>query len=422
MFRICFISLILFLFSSQSIFANGIIVNEASNGTSGAREFYELLVVGSASNPTGAVDLDGWIVDDNNGDWEGTTTGVGIAPGYLRFDATSDVANCASLSSMTPGSIIVVYNALDPNNNLPPDDSTDSNGDGVFVLPAQGSCMTTCNGPPSSSNSGYASCVVPAATPSYSRVALRNGGDVAQTRDPSATLFHGFAYGDITLPYPPGSFNVSTSSGSSSTFVFSCGSWFDGGNFSRESAAGDTPGAVNNTENGILRDRIIAGTFDYGNLSNPLNCSGGDSSVNVIKSVKVWDPSNSGLYAVPGNDVVYSILITNTGGTALDEDSIFLVDAMPSEVSFYNDDFDDGGPETDPIIDVNSNSGLTLTFGLDIGFSNGSTPPVDLDDCDYTPAAGYDSDVRFICINPKGSMVAGTPNPSIEFKFRSRIL
>ena len=76
MFRICFISLILFLFSSQSIFANGIIVNEASNGTSGAREFYELLVVGSASNPTGAVDLDGWIVDDNNGDWEGTTTGA----------------------------------------------------------------------------------------------------------------------------------------------------------------------------------------------------------------------------------------------------------------------------------------------------------------------------------------------------------
>ena len=125
---------------------------------------------------------------------------------------------------------------------------------------------------------------------------------------------------------------------------------------------------------------------------------------------------------MPGNDVVYSILITNTGGTALDEDSIFLVDAMPSEVSFYNDDFDDGGPESDPIIDVNSNSGLTLTFGLDIGFSNGSTPPVDLDDCDYTPAAGYDSDVRFICINPKGSMVAGIPNPSIEFKFRSRIL
>ena len=47
----------------------GIVVNEIfQNGTTGA-SWIELLVVGDPSNPTAAVNLEGWIVDDNNGDY-----------------------------------------------------------------------------------------------------------------------------------------------------------------------------------------------------------------------------------------------------------------------------------------------------------------------------------------------------------------
>ena len=39
--------------------AAGLIINEASQGTSGAKEFYEFMVVGHAGSPTGAVNLNG---------------------------------------------------------------------------------------------------------------------------------------------------------------------------------------------------------------------------------------------------------------------------------------------------------------------------------------------------------------------------
>jgi hypothetical protein len=77
----------------------------------------------------------------------GSISGVGIAPGYARFDTQTDIANCSTLDSVSPGSIIVVYNDGDPNLNLPADDTNDANGDGVYILPAKGSCIRTCAGP-----------------------------------------------------------------------------------------------------------------------------------------------------------------------------------------------------------------------------------------------------------------------------------
>lgn len=408
------------LMVSASSAAQGIIVNEASNGPSGAKEFYELMVVGSTASPTGAVDLHDWIIDDNNGDWEGSVTGVGTAPGYARFDAVTDSANCSSLSSLSPGDLIVVYNGNDPNGNLPADDTTDSNGDGVYVFSAQSSCMKSCSGPPSSSNSGYSSCTT-AATPTYASLALRNGGDVAQARNPSAVLYHGFTYGDIATPYPTGSFKVGSGSGSSSTFSFSCGSWFEGANFSKSSATTDTPGAVNDSDNATLRGRIQAGSFNYADLLDPTNCTSLAPALSAEKTVSVWDPDSDGLYSIPGNDVVYSITITNTGGADIDAGTIFLVDMMPPELRFYNDDIDDDGPESDPVIGIDTGSSLTLDYGSDVAFSNALTKPADFAACAYTPTAGYDANVRFICFNPKGSMAAGGSNPSFEIKFRAQI-
>ena len=48
---------------------------------------------------------------------------------------------------------------------------------------------------------------------------------------------------------------------------------------------------------------------------------------------------------VPGNDVIYTIEFTNTGDGPTDAGSVLLIDAMPSEIEFYNGDIDDGGPE-----------------------------------------------------------------------------
>ena len=110
---------------------------------------------------------------------------------------------CSGLAAVAPGSIIVVNNDDDPNLNLPADDASDANNDGVYVLQARGDCVRTCAGPPTNSNISYSACSTPA-TPSYRQLALRNGGDAVQARDPAGNLFHGFAYGDIDPPYPAG--------------------------------------------------------------------------------------------------------------------------------------------------------------------------------------------------------------------------
>ena len=91
---------------------------------------------------------------------------------------------------------------------------------------------------------------------------------------------------------------------------------------------------------------------------------------------------------------------------------------MPSEVTFYNDDIDDGGAETAPVSFAETNSGLSFDFSTDVGFSNGTTAPSSFDECTYQPSAGYDTDVSFICFNPKGAMMGQS---SVSLSFRARI-
>ncbi len=309
------------LFASAGLAqASGLIVNEASQGPSGAKEFYEFMVVGNAGNPTGDVNLDGWIFDDNNGEWGSGGGGVGTSPGYARFDATSNATMCSALSSISPGSIIVVYNDGDPNANLPADDANDSNGDGVYVFQARGDCIKTCAGPPTTSDISFSTCTT-AATPSYSPLALRNGGDVAQSRDSAGVLFHGFTYGDIGTPYPAGSFRIGSASETGRSFVFSCGSWFVEVNFSRVAATSDTPGATNNTDNETFRQKIITGTFNYSSLTDPSNCSAGPSVDLVITKTNTHgvngeiDQTNDTVTS--GTMTTYTLVVTNNGPDAV---------------------------------------------------------------------------------------------------------
>ena len=146
------------------------------------------------------------------------------------------------------------------------------------------------------------------------------------------------------------------------------------------------------------------------------------ASLTGSKSVSVWDPGGSGLYAVPGNDVVYSITGTNTGVGATDSNSIVLIDPIPDDLEFYNDDIDDGGPETNPVsFSQTSGAGLSFNYAADVAYSNAVSAPTNFSACSYNPASGYDPNVTFICINPKGALAGGVPNPSFTVSFRGRI-
>lgn len=146
------------------------------------------------------------------------------------------------------------------------------------------------------------------------------------------------------------------------------------------------------------------------------------ASLTAAKSVSVFDPTAAGLYALPGNDIISSMLVTNAGSGAADADTIVIIDEVPSEMIFYNGDMDDGGPATNPVYFTQTGgAGLTFTYGTDAAYSDSMTRPTNMAGCNYTPSAGYDSNVTYVCFNPKGAMASGDPDPTFTVQFRARI-
>ena len=145
------------------------------------------------------------------------------------------------------------------------------------------------------------------------------------------------------------------------------------------------------------------------------------AQLDALKTVSVFDPTNAGLFAIPGNDVVYTIAVSNIGAAATDTDTIFLVDALPSELIFFNGDANGPGPGTSNVNFFSADPNITFDALNDVGFSDQSVPPADFSACSYSPASGLDPNVNFICFNPKGILPASITSPSFTVSFRARI-
>ena len=143
------------------------------------------------------------------------------------------------------------------------------------------------------------------------------------------------------------------------------------------------------------------------------------ATLNGTKSTAIYDPLSEGLFAIPGNDMVYTITVTNSGGSVADTDSITLIDALPGTFEFYNDTTPMFGGA---VVGWNeTSSSLTFNPATDLGFSNGASAPADFASCTYTPSSGYDPAVTYICFNPKGAFAFGDPDPEFSVSFRGRI-
>ena len=154
----------------------------------------------------------------------------------------------------------------------------------------------------------------------------------------------------------------------------------------------------------------------------------GKGELQATKTVEVWDPNDEGLYAIPGNDVIYTFTLINVGDGPVDSGTIFLTDIIPAEIEFWNGDVEFGGPNTiagsdrigfmQPI-----GNGVTYIEATDLGFYMGAGTPSSFNDCAVISAADntYRPDLTHMCLNPKGVLSAGVPNPTIELSFRARI-
>ncbi|MEL7451988.1 MAG: hypothetical protein AAGJ50_01255 [Pseudomonadota bacterium] len=147
----------------------------------------------------------------------------------------------------------------------------------------------------------------------------------------------------------------------------------------------------------------------------------GSAALDVVKTVEVFDPASEDLLAVPGNDVLYTITVTNSGTGAVDPDTIFIVDELPAEVVFFNGDVDGPGPETGRVAFSQTGTGLTFDPVTDVAFATGNVRPTDISACTHPASSGFDPAIRFVCLTPRGTLNAAAPDPEFALTFRARL-
>lgn len=173
---------------------------------------------------------------------------------------------------------------------------------------------------------------------------------------------------------------------------------------------GDIISATTTRKTGALTYDITS-EFSENSMSTELD----PATLSVIQTVTNL---NSGKYSTPGNDMVYTLSVVNEGNGSVTADSIVLIQVLPAEVRFFNGDHDGLGPSTAVIGFEETGTSLTFDPAVDALYSDAATKPSGLSECDYTPASGYDINVNFICLNPKGIMLGGDPDPSFNISFR----
>lgn len=304
-----------FLFSF-SLYSQQLIINEVSQGPNGSKEYVELLVAGTPScSSIPCMDLRGYYIDDNNGDIA-SGAGTGIAQGCVRFRNTS------FWSCIPIGTLIVIYNDIDQNTNIPAQDLTMTDGNFRLVIPANNCTLleTNLDFPSLASSgfpaSGFTSCG------DWNTLAMANSDDSFQTVDESGNSMFSVSWGNNT--------NNPTIyfSGTSSAMVAYMANTVDNNpnnqaNWIRDPVAGnETPGIPNNTANAVW---IASMNNSTGGLTVSVNsetiCSGASVTLTATGADNyVWSTgaTTASISQSPAAATSYTVTGTSAGcsGTA----------------------------------------------------------------------------------------------------------
>ena len=150
----------------------------------------------------------------------------------------------------------------------------------------------------------------------------------------------------------------------------------------------------------------------------------------VVKSVQIYSdpvsPANDPKWAIPGSVMVYTVLVTNSGG-ATDADTVVITDPLPNLTEVFVNDINGAGSGPLLFADGSQISGLSYSFTSlgsiadNIAFSNDNGATFG-----YTPipnADGFDSAVTNIMVSFSGPFNAstGATDPSFSISFRVKV-
>jgi len=198
------IALLSLLFFVSALNAQTLIINEVSNGPNGNKEYVEFVVVDTAviyncsSSTPPCIDIRGWIFDDNSG-YHGAG---GVAPGAIRFSQN------AIWACVPVGTIILLYNNIDPNPAIPAADLSLSDGNCRIVAPVNNTTLFETN----LTTPGAVACSYPAvgwtAGGNWNTTLIANAGDCARIVNLSGCEVFSVCFGSDNvnnLIYFPGS-------------------------------------------------------------------------------------------------------------------------------------------------------------------------------------------------------------------------
>lgn len=235
-----------------------VIINEFSNGSTVQDEFVELLVVGDKQSCL-PLDIRGMILDDNNGcfsieDNNMSSFDAGVSAGCLIFPYSDQWA------SVPVGSIIVIYNEKFKNVNLPDDDFSDSDSDGVYVISA--SELNSIGYSPSIINSEYIYAEEDLVGGEWANIWLYDKGDAIQLRYADGSFCHGVSYGNMDkITGGEYDMKINSENGAQKVYAFNDGSPLNHENFfaNTVSPKTETPGLPNNKANLDFINQICTG-------------------------------------------------------------------------------------------------------------------------------------------------------------------
>lgn len=178
------------------------------------------------------------------------------------------------------------------------------------------------------------------------------------------------------------------------------------------------PVAIGDVISATTTRRTAGGAWDITSEFSAVATAEGMATLTVAMASELFDPPPGSGFFTPGNDVLITSTVSNTGTGSTDADSIFLAIRIDPAHAFRNA----ATPALGGVIGFQSGTaGLTFTAGTDLRYSNAAAAPTSFAQCTYTPAAGYDPQVRHVCLNPKGSLPTGTPQGQFTVRLRARI-
>lgn len=227
----------------------GIHVNELSLSNNGTRPYVELVVTGI---PCDLNDIRRFIIDDNNGStnsaFSNNAANAGVSKGYIRF---KDIPRWQQVPT---GSLILIYDKQNKNSSINiPDDPTDINKDGVYVVPVNDIGLEWIKDTPKPQEDG--SGEIPyyetgiSEVGNWNAIKLRNSGDAMQVRTPSGYYYHGISYGDAYMHGGNDNLKLSGNNGSNKVFKFEEGDFRQQSRWQVGSTSAQSPGIPNNPLN-----------------------------------------------------------------------------------------------------------------------------------------------------------------------------